>query len=119
MNLPAKLTVAAEDLLEAVKACATVSDHVRLTATAEGLNVLAEGDVDRVSLNLEADVAYIQGEEGKASSLFPLDYLSAFVKAAKSGPLAVQLGTDVPIRVDWDGATKGTYLCAPRIETNE
>ncbi len=119
LNLPAKLTVAAEDLLEAAKACESIADHARLTASREGLNVFAEGDTDKVSFDLEADVAYVQGEEGNATSLFPLDYLSAFVKAAKTGPLVVQLGTDYPIRVDWDGPTKGTWLCAPRIETDE
>ncbi len=119
LNLPAKLTVRAEDLLEAVKACESISDHVRLTATRDGLNILAEGDVDKVSMDFEADVAYVQGEEGKVSSLFPLDYLSAFVKAAKVGPLVVQLGTDYPIRMDWDGTTKGIYMLAPRIETTE
>ena len=120
LNLPAKLTVAMKDLLEAVKAAESVSDHARLTATREGLNVTAEGDVDKVSLDLEASVDYVQGEEGRATSLFPLDYLAAFVKAvreAKVEELVVQLGTDYPIRVDWDGAVKGTYLCAPRIET--
>ncbi len=116
LNLPAKLTVAAEDLLEAVKAAESISDHVRLTATRDGLNVTAEGDVDKVSLNIAVEVEYIQGEEGKATSLFPLDYFSAFVKAAKAGPLVLRLGTDYPVRVDWDGATKGTYLLAPRIE---
>jgi prefoldin subunit 5 len=82
--------------------------------------VTAEGDVDKVSLDLEAVVDYVQGEEGRATSLFPLDYLAAFVKAvrdAKVEEIVLQLGTDYPIRVDWDGAVKGTYLCAPRIET--
>ncbi len=122
LNLPAKLTVAADDLVEAVKACESVSDRVRLTATREGLNVAAEGDTDKVSLDLEADVAYVHGGEGQATSLFPLDYFSAFVRAAKVAKveaLVVQLGTDYPIRVDWEGPTKGTWLCAPRIETTE
>ncbi len=119
LNLPAKLTVRAEDLLEALKAAESISDHVRLTATRDGLNVAAEGDVDKVSLDLVAEVEYVQGEEGQATSLFPLDYFSAFVKAAKAGPLVVRLGTDYPVRVDWDGATKGKYLLAPRIEESE
>ncbi len=123
LDLPAKLTVAANDLLEALKAAESVSDYVRLTATADGLNICAEGDVDKVSMDFrhgeQCDVEYVRGDEGKATSLFPLDYVSAFVKAAKAGPLIVQLGTDYPIRVDWDGATKGMWLLAPRIETNE
>ena len=121
LNLPAKLTVSADDILDALKACEAVSDHVRLTATRDGLRVLAEGDTDHVSMEFRhgerCDVEYIRGDEGQATSLFPLDYLASFLKSVKTGPLVVQLGTDYPIRVDWDGATKGTYLCAPRIET--
>ncbi len=120
LNLNAKLTVATQDLSEAVKACESISDHIRLTATHDGLNVAAEGDTDKVSLDLVAEVEYVQGEEGQASSLFPLDYFASFVKAARTAKverLVMQLGTDYPIRVGWDGATKGTYLCAPRIET--
>ena len=61
------------------------------------------------------EVEYVRGDG--ATSLFPLDYLAAFVKSVKTQSLVVQLGTDYPIRMDWDGATKGTYLCGPRIET--
>lgn len=123
LNLPAQLTVAAEDLLGAVKACESISDHVRLTVTREGLNVAAEGDTDKVSLDFQngeqCAIEYVQGEEGKATSLFPLDYLTSFVKAAKAEWLVLRLGTDYPVRVEWEGATKGTYLLAPRIEESE
>lgn len=122
LNLTARLTVAVADLIEAVKAAEDITDHVRLTVTKSGLNVLGEGEVDKMSMDLPADVAYVQGEEGKATSLYPLDYLAKFLKAVRAARienLVVQLGTDLPIRVDWDGAVKGTWLCAPRIEADE
>ena len=124
LDLPARFTVRTQEILEAVRACEAVSDHVRLTVSRDNLNVLAEGDTDKVSLDLAVDVAYVKTDGGTATSLFPLDYLGKFVKAVgprggKVEALTVQLGTDLPIRVDWDGATKGTWLCAPRIETTE
>ncbi len=122
LNLTARLTVAVADLLEAVRAAEDITDHVRLTVTESGLNVLGEGEVDKMSMDLPADVAYVQGDGGKATSMYPLDHLARFLKAVKAArieSLVVQLGTDLPIRVDWDGPVKGTWMCAPRIEADE
>ncbi len=122
LNLTTRLTVAVADLVEAVRAAESITDHVRLTVTWDGLNVLGEGAVDKMSMDLPADVAYVQGDEGRATSLYPLDYLTKFLKAVKAARienLVVQLGTDLPVRVDWDGTVKGTWLCAPRIEAGE
>ncbi len=119
LNLPAKVELAAADLLNAAKAAEDVSDHVRLSVTGDGLTVRAEGDVDNVSIDFrqgENVEVQIQGPEDSYSSLFPLDYLTAFLKTVKGEALVLCLGTDYPVRVDWDGTTKGTYLCAPRIE---
>jgi proliferating cell nuclear antigen len=117
LNLRAKVEIAAETLLEAAKACEDITDHVRLTATREGLNVYGEGDVDTMSMDFRHGDE-VQVETGdRYTSLFPLDYLMAFLKVVKDEKLVVQLDTDYPVRVDWDGVTKGTYLLAPRIES--
>ena len=122
LNLPATVDLPGAVLLEAVKAASEISDHVRLTASGNGLAVLAEGDVDRVSMNFprgERDVeVVIGGDKDTYTSLFPLDYLEKFLKTVKGETLSVDLGTDYPLRADWDGATKGTFLLAPRIETD-
>ena len=120
LSLPATIEVSAAALLKAAKACEDVTDHVRLTATRDSLNVSGEGDVDKVSMDLPRGAetfVEIGGAEDRYTSLFPLDYLLAFLKVVKDeGKLALRLGTDYPVRVDWDGVTKGTYLLAPRIE---
>ncbi len=120
LNLPAKVEIAAADLLNVAKAAEDVSDHVRLSVTRDGLTVRAEGDVDKVSINFrhgENVEVEIQGPEDSHSSLFPLDYVTAFLKTVKGEALVLRLGTDYPVRMDWDGTTKGAYLCAPRIES--
>ncbi len=48
--------------------------------------------------------------------LFPLDHLMGFIKRVKDEELRIRLGTDFPSRVDWDGATRGSWLLAPRVE---
>ncbi len=117
LDLPAKVTMAAEDLLEAVKAAESISDHVRLTATHDGLNVFAEGDTDKVSMDFRhGETCEVEMSGDKWTSLFPLDYFGTFLKVVKGERLVVCLGTDYPVRVDWEGTTKGTYLLAPRIE---
>ena len=121
LNLPATVTIPATDLLEATKALESITDHVRLTVTREGLTVLGEGDVDKASLVFRpADGCEVEmsGDE-QHTSLFPLDYLQAFLKSVKSEKVVLRLGTDYPVRADWDGATRGTYLLAPRIENPE
>ncbi len=41
----------------------------------------------------------------------------AIMKTMKGNRLRIYLGTDYPIRIDWTGpTTRGTWLCAPRIE---
>ena len=119
LTLPAKVEIAAADLLDASRAAEDVSDHVRLTATRDGLSVSAEGDMDKVSIDFrrgESVEVELRGPGDAYSSLFPLDYLTSFLKTVKREALVLRLGTDYPVRLDWDGMTKGTYLCAPRIE---
>lgn len=120
LNLHARVEIAAATLLEAAKACEDITDHVRLTATRDGLNVFGEGDVDKMSMDFRRGTECEVEMPGDTwTSLFPLDYLTAFLKVVKDEKLVVQLDTDYPIRVDWEGATRGTFLLAPRIETTE
>ena len=120
LELPSVVELSAKRLLEAVKACGEVSDHVVLTLTKDGLNVFAEGDIDKVTIDLNGsnvDRIEVPSDPGTFRSMFPIDYLTAFLKAVKDERLVLRLGTDYPLRVDWDGITKGTYLLAPRIES--
>lgn len=118
LQLDATFSVAAKDLLAAIKAASEISDHVVLTATSEGVRVSSEGDTDKVDMPLPVPVEFVVGKD-KAKSMFPIDYLENFLKVVKGERLVVRLGTDYPLRADWEGTTKGTFLLAPRIESSE
>ncbi len=125
LSLPAEFRIRGRDLYEALRGCEIVSDHVALEVDHRGdsayprgfrLVVRAEGDVDRHERVFQAEVTFVANDSEGHRSLFPLDYLVGFLKQVKGEELDVHLGTDYPLRVDWDGATRGTYLVAPRVE---
>ena len=49
LNLPAKVTVKVDDLVQGIKASETVSDHIALTVSPEEFEMTCEGDLDQVN----------------------------------------------------------------------
>jgi len=120
LTLPGYAKLPAKALLDAVQAVSEVTDRVELVLMRDGLGVSGEGDVDEVSTVLAADgMEFVLSStvEEEVRSRFPTDYLLSFLKTVKGETLTVHLGDDVPLRAEWDGATKGIYVLAPRIET--
>jgi len=121
LELPAKIIIKASELNQGVRASEAVSDYLTLTVDKEGFEVYAEGDTDTVNLKLPKDMLIELAAQGKHKSLFSIDYFSNMIKPVKNEePITIQMGTDNPIRVDFDIADKKghvTYLLAPRIES--
>lgn len=123
LNMTASFETPVETLIQVVKDAASISDHIRITVATDGVEFLAEGDVDKMRATFPfGQDGVVRGPTGneRASSLYPLDYLTTIVKAlkAKDAFATVSLGTDYPLKIEWDGpVTKGTYLLAPRIES--
>jgi proliferating cell nuclear antigen len=123
MTLPAVFRIPAKLLIAVVKAAGEISDHIALTVEYDAEQRLklvteAEGDVDKTREEFQTEVDWVGNDGEKHRSVFPLDYLSDALKGLKDETLTVHMGTDHPLRIDWDGATKGTYLLAPRIESD-
>ncbi len=127
LNLPAVLDLPADALIDALKGCKSVSDHVAFTVDNRGEDgrprfvVKAEGDTDTFERVFGYDdwIEKVQYDGGTYRSLFPLDYVCNFMKTMKGNRLRIHLGTDYPVRIDWTGpTTRGTWLCAPRIEAD-
>ncbi len=125
LNLPAEFTIAGRELYEALRGCEPISDHVGLEVDHNGdpshargfrFVVEAEGDVDGFRRVFQEEVTYIDDDGEPHRSLFPLDYLFGFIKRVKDEELRIHLGTDFLLRVDWEGATRGSWLLAPRVE---
>lgn len=122
LNLPAKVVVRTDELRQAIRASESVSDHIALKASAEGFEIVSEGDTDTVSHMVPKDMLEELQAKDAVRSLFPLDYFSNMVKAISSAPtVALYLGTDYPVKMEFKiAAGKGEvkYLLAPRIESD-
>ncbi|MBU0496721.1 MAG: proliferating cell nuclear antigen (pcna) [Candidatus Thermoplasmatota archaeon] len=122
LNLPAKAVVKADELSRGVRASEAVSDHLALSMDKEAFELFAEGDTDTVNLKLPKDLLIELDAPGKFKSMFSIDYFSNMIKPVKNeNPVTIHLGTDNPIRVDFDIAENNghvTYLLAPRIESD-
>lgn len=123
LNLPAKIVVKTEELRQGIRASESVSDHIALSASQEGFEMVSEGDTDSVRLQLGRDQLQELHAKEKVRSLFPLDYFSNMVKAISSAEtVTINLGNDYPVKMEFTVAgNKGkvTYLLAPRIEQGD
>ena len=122
LSLPSTIKLKARELSMGIKASESVSDHISLTATPDGFELVSEGDTDSVNLHLSKE----QLEELECSeqtrSLFSLDYFSNMVKSIDNeAVVTLNLGTDYPVKLEFDfadGNGKVRYLLAPRIESD-
>ena len=121
LNLPAKLVVRTDELRQAIRASESISDHLALKASPEGLEIVAEGDTDNVSHVVPKDMLEELQCKEAVRSLFPLDYFSNMVKAISSASnVTLYLGSDYPVKMEFKiagGKGEVRYLLAPRIES--
>jgi len=123
LNLPATVTVRADDLMQGIRASETVSDHIALTASEDGFEMTCEGDMDQVHWKkAKKDLEALEAP-GKVRSLFPLEYFSNMLKAVTPGSsVTMHLGNDYPVRMEFKiagGKGDVRYLLAPRIESGD
>jgi proliferating cell nuclear antigen len=122
LNLPAKIALTAEELQKGIKAAESISDHIALTATPEGFEMVSEGDTDSVTLKLPKDKLVSLDCKDNVRSLFPLDYFSNMIRAIPVGTVvSMNLGNDYPVKMEFtiaDGKGTVSYLLAPRIESD-
>lgn len=123
LNLPAKVTVKVDDLIQGIRASEAVSDHIALMASPEGFEMTCEGDMDQVNWKkAKKDMEALEAPTS-VRSLFPLEYFSNMLKAVPSGSsVTMHLGNDYPVKVEFKiagGKGEVRYLLAPRIESSD
>lgn len=122
LTLPAKITVKTDELRQGIKASESVSDHITLKASPEGFEIVSEGETDSVNLKLPKDLLERIECKEPVKSMFPLDYFSNIVKSlSTSKSVTLYLGNDYPVKMEFElsaGKGRGTYLLAPRVESD-
>jgi len=138
VNLPAKIEIKTEELMQGIRASESITDHITLIANPEYFELLADGEMDSVSLKLTKDMIGSGNLNVKEEvrSDFSLDYLASFLKATSTGSLSIGLGINHPIQINFDIDKEETqkdelgkspkietvgrvlYLLAPRIEND-
>lgn len=123
LNLPAKVTLRIDDLVQGIRASESVSDHIALIATPDAFEMTCEGDLDQVQWRKgKKDLEELESP-GNVRSLFPLEYFANMLKAVSSGSsVTMHLGNDYPVKVEFKiagGKGEVRYLLAPRIESGD
>lgn len=131
LSLPVKVGIGGEALWQAVKATTEFSDHLRIGSSGGNVSVAAQGETDQGATvfrsqyeNREAvpaEAFYYAGIKESVDSLFSTDYLGRMVKTLRGYGVTVHLGTDYPLKLQWDvgSETNGLMLLAPRIEERD
>jgi len=118
-NVEAKML--SDALVQALKDAELFSDHVRVSATPDGVQIAASGDTSGVEVKIDkGSEALLELSVAESSrAIYALSYLSDMIKAASvSETITLSFSTDMPLKLEFRvlGEGKVTYWLAPRIE---
>ncbi len=114
INLPGKLTISGDNLNNAIKAAAVISDKIAIGINPkdETFYMIAEGDTDNIRREFGKDELKSL-TPNEARSLFSLDYLKDMGKVmSRAAEVEIFLGLDHPVRFSFDianGNGQGTF----------
>ena len=118
LNFSTKVAMDAAEFNKVLKAAEKISDMVAIGVQNESFFVEAEGDMETMRYSLHKDeLGHLSG--GDCRSLFSLEYLAAMAKGFASDTLTLFIGTDYPLKMEFeiaDGNGRVVYMLAPRIE---
>jgi len=118
LNFSTKVAMDAAEFNKVLKAAEKISDMIAIGVQNEGFFVEAEGDIETMRYSLHKDeLLHLSGSDCR--SLFSLEYLAAMAKGFTSDTLTLFIGTDYPLKMEFeiaDGNGKVVYMLAPRIE---
>lgn len=123
VQFTAKADVPAGVLQDGIKDAERVGDNVGFELTEKGFFVAAEGDKGTAELKLaKGDEALTKLDvKQPARATFNIKYLSDMTKAASASDIIeINLGTDLPIQLDFpvgEGKGRLRFLLAPRVES--
>ena len=97
-----------------------MGSHMMMGVEGETFFMAAEGDSDKVRLDLTGD-ELINLKSADVSSLYSLEYLVDMSKGiGAAGEVVINLGRDLPVVLDFESSKDCSvvYILAPRIDSD-
>jgi proliferating cell nuclear antigen len=122
--VPGKFTISASHFSRTLAACEQISDHMRVTVDATGVELFAESNADTVIDKIPKDAKEVLEKldaPRKFSSDYALDFLKNMTKGARKS-IDFGMADDNPIKIEYSFAEdkgKAQYILAPRIEPED
>ena len=120
LDLPAEITLSGAAFKRMVKAASMMGSHMMMGVEGETFFMAAEGDSDKVRLDLTGE-ELIGLKSADVSSLYSLEYLMDMSKGiGAAGEVVINLGRDLPVVVEFESSKDCavTYVLAPRIDSD-
>lgn len=121
LDLPNRLEVSGETLLEAVEVAEMVSDHlwIRADVDDEYVGIEAAGDIDTAGYEFDDDATEFADVRETVETCLSLEYMKDMTKPIpKDATVELTFGDEFPLITRWsyaDGASDVTQTLAPRI----
>lgn len=113
-----KITINKTDMNLGVRSASLITDHIKLVASEDGLELSARGDIDSVRQFIPKENLISYDFHENATSLYNLDYFKSMVNVADS-EITIKLKDDLPLVMSCKtGDIETTFMLAPRIESD-
>ena len=122
LDFPVSIKIKTEAIEDGISDAEIVGDAVILEADPDSFVMRAEGNNRKAEVRIEKgnDLLIELKAKDHVKSIFPLDYLKKFIKAAKLCKEAtLHLGNEYPMKIDFKVLDKIqlSFILAPRIES--
>lgn len=120
LEFDSEIEIEVPKLKQAVKSCAPISDVILLDIQKDIFGLIALNDTDKVIAKYDtASLVFIGGVKNGCRTMFTMDYFKKIVTALNTFAVKIKNKEDYPISFEFkDDWFKGTYLLAPRADTD-
>ena len=118
LNLPARFTIGTKIFYDFLVQANRVSNYISIKTDKEKLTLTAEGDTDKVNVEISKNMLLEFESYNNYQSLFSIDYLKNIFNVIKTmfTHVTIKIGNDVPLMLIASDKSELMVLLASRIE---
>ncbi len=120
LSFTARITTESGLLNEAIEDASVVADSVSFIVEDKKFLIMAEGDLNTVSIELKEDeTTKIQVEDSKVKAKYSIEYLKKLIAGSKlSDTVLIEFSNDYPLKLTYKELDKLSisFILAPRME---